>query len=223
MADAPLRGPPPHDRCAAPRDAEETGRLLAEHGAVVVCGGFEGVMCAAARGARAGGGISIGLLAGDDVSAAADEVTIALPTGLGELSNAVLPRIAGGMIAIGSGYGTLSEVSHAVKLGRPVVSIGSWEVRPPAPTVSTPPSTRPRPRGRRSSGSSSTSPTTAGGPAATARETVAGPAEQRHPRPSARGAAGFRPLPSFPVQAHERVRREGRELCGSASGSLSAS
>lgn len=55
----------------------------------------------------------------------------ALPTGLGELSNAVLPRIAGGMIAIGSGYGTLSEVSHAVKLGRPVVSIGSWEVRPP--------------------------------------------------------------------------------------------
>jgi hypothetical protein len=111
--------------------AEEVGRLLAERGAVVVCGGFEGVMCAAARGAGRRGGLSIGVLAGDEPDAAAEEVTIALPTGLGELANAVLPRMVHGVVAIGKGYGTLTEVAHAMKLGRPVVSLGSWEIRPP--------------------------------------------------------------------------------------------
>lgn len=111
------------------RDAEEVGRLLAERGAVVICGGFEGVMCAAARGAGRGNGLSIGLLAGDEPDAAADEVTIALPTGLGELANAVLPRMVHGVVAIGQGYGTLTEVAHAIKLGRPVVGLGSWEIR----------------------------------------------------------------------------------------------
>jgi uncharacterized protein (TIGR00725 family) len=113
------------------RDAEEVGRLLAERGAVVICGGFEGVMCAAARGASTGNGISIGVLAGDEPDAAADDVSIALPTGLGELANAVLPRMVHGVVAIGRGYGTLTEVAHAIKLGRPVVSLGSWEIRPP--------------------------------------------------------------------------------------------
>jgi predicted Rossmann-fold nucleotide-binding protein len=54
-----------------------------------------------------------------------------LPTGLGELANAVLPRMVHGVVAIGKGYGTLTEVAHAIKLGRPVVSLGSWEIRPP--------------------------------------------------------------------------------------------
>jgi uncharacterized protein (TIGR00725 family) len=113
------------------RDAEEVGRLLAERGAVVICGGFEGVMCAAARGAQRGGGLSIGVLAGDEPDAAAEEVGIALPTGLGELANAVLPRMVHGVIAIGQGYGTLTEVAHAIKLGRPVAGLGSWEIRGP--------------------------------------------------------------------------------------------
>jgi uncharacterized protein (TIGR00725 family) len=113
------------------RHAEEVGRLLAERGAVVICGGFEGVMCAAARGAGRGGGLSIGVLAGDEPDAAAEEVTIALPTGLGELANAVLPRMVHGVVAIGQGYGTLTEVAHAIKLGRPVVGLESWEIRSP--------------------------------------------------------------------------------------------
>ena len=114
------------------RDAEEVGRLIAESGGIVLCGGMgEGVMCAAARGAKAGGGLSVGLLASDDVSEAAPDVGLALPTGLGELTNAVLPRACSGMVAIGRGYGTLAEVAHAVKLGRPVVALGSWEIRPP--------------------------------------------------------------------------------------------
>lgn len=113
------------------RHAEQVGRLLAERGAVVICGGFEGVICAAARGAGSAGGLSIGVLAGDEPDAAAEEVTVALPTGLGELANAVLPRMVHGVVAIGKGYGTLTEVAHAIKLGRPVVSLGSWEIRPP--------------------------------------------------------------------------------------------
>lgn len=134
----PSRRPPLVGVCGAAdatagneRDAEEVGRLLAERGAVVICGGFEGVMCAAARGAGSAGGLSIGVLAGDEPDAAAEEVTIALPTGLGELANAVLPRMVHGMVAIGKGYGTLTEVAHAIKLGRPVVSLESWEIRPP--------------------------------------------------------------------------------------------
>jgi hypothetical protein len=71
------------------------------------------------------------VLAGDEPDAAADEVSIALPTGLGELANAVLPRMVHGVVAIGRGYGTLTEVAHAIKLGRPVVSIDSWDIRPP--------------------------------------------------------------------------------------------
>ena len=134
----PPRRPPLVGVCGAAdatadneRHAEEVGRLLAERGAVVICGGFEGVMCAAARGARSAGGLSIGVLAGDEPDAAAEEVTIALPTGLGELANAVLPRMVHGVVAIGKGYGTLTEVAHAIKLGRPVVSLRSWEIRPP--------------------------------------------------------------------------------------------
>jgi uncharacterized protein (TIGR00725 family) len=111
--------------------AEEVGRLLAQRGAVVVCGGYEGVMCAAARGARQAGGTSIGLLASDEPSTAAEEVGIAIPLGLGELANAVLPRACRGIVAIGPGYGTLSEISHAIKLGRPVVALGSWRIQQP--------------------------------------------------------------------------------------------
>jgi uncharacterized protein (TIGR00725 family) len=113
------------------RDARDVGRLLAERGAVVVCGGFEGVMCAAAEGAREGGGVSFGLLAGDDADEAAVDVTYALPLGLGELANAVLPRVGVGMVAIGAGFGTLSEVAHAIKLGRPVAALSSWAIDPP--------------------------------------------------------------------------------------------
>lgn len=134
----PSRRPPLVGVCGAAdateqneRDAEAVGRLLAERGAVVITGGFEGVMCAAARGAGKGKGLSIGVLAGDEPDAAAEEVTIALPTGLGELANAVLPRMVHGVVAIGQGYGTLTEVAHAIKLGRPVVGLGSWEIRGP--------------------------------------------------------------------------------------------
>ena len=109
--------------------AEEVGRRLAEAGATVVCGGLGGVMAAVARGVSSAGGTCVGLLPGDDPAAAAPGVTVALATGLGEMRNALIARACDAMIAIGGGYGTLSEIAFALRLGRPVVALASWEVR----------------------------------------------------------------------------------------------
>jgi uncharacterized protein (TIGR00725 family) len=109
--------------------AEEVGRRLAEGGAVVVCGGLGGVMAAAARGARDAGGLCVGLLPGTDPEAAAPEVGLAIPTGLGELRNALIARACAAVVAVGGGYGTLSEIGMALRLGCPVIGLGTWEVR----------------------------------------------------------------------------------------------
>jgi uncharacterized protein (TIGR00725 family) len=111
--------------------AEVVGRLLAERGAVVVCGGLGGVMEAVCRGTAAAGGLSVGLLPGDDPAAANAHVGLALATGLGELRNGLIARVCRGMIAIGGGYGTLSEVALMLRLGRPVCALGSWRLVPP--------------------------------------------------------------------------------------------
>lgn len=111
--------------------AEAVGQLLAGRGAVVVCGGLGGVMEAVCRGAAAAGGTSVGLLPGDDPRAANPHVSLALATGLGELRNGLLARACRGMIAIGGGYGTLSEVAFMLRLGRPVCAVGSWGLVPP--------------------------------------------------------------------------------------------
>jgi uncharacterized protein (TIGR00725 family) len=115
----------------AERLAEEVGRLLAERGAVVLCGGLGGVMAAAARGAAAAGGLCVGLLPGEDPDAAAPELGLAIPTGLGELRNGLLVRACAGVVAIGGAYGTLSEIGFALRLGRPVVGLRTWELRRP--------------------------------------------------------------------------------------------
>src|SRR5205823_14093746 len=108
--------------------AEEVGRLLARGGATVVCGGLGGVMEAAARGAKAEGGTSIGLLPGLSRDDAAPDLTISIPTGLGEARNALVVRAADAVIAIGGGFGTLSEVALALKTGTPVVGLMTWEL-----------------------------------------------------------------------------------------------
>ncbi|MBW3643327.1 MAG: LOG family protein [Actinobacteria bacterium] len=106
--------------------AEAVGRGLAERGAVVVCGGLGGVMAAVCRGVAAGGGVSVGLLPGTDRAAANPWVTLALPTGLGEARNACVARSADAVVAIGGGYGTLSEIAFALRAGTPVVGLGTW-------------------------------------------------------------------------------------------------
>jgi uncharacterized protein (TIGR00725 family) len=95
---------------------------------VVVCGGLGGVMEAACRGAREAGGLTVGILPGLDRSAANPYVEVALPTGLGEGRNLLVVRAADALIAVGGGYGTLSEIALALKAGKPVVGLGSWEI-----------------------------------------------------------------------------------------------
>lgn len=108
--------------------AETVGRLLAERGAILVCGGLGGVMAAAARGAAEAGGLTVGLLPGDERRHANPHIKVALPTGLGEMRNPLIARVADALIAVGGGFGTLSEVAFALRIGRPVVTLRSWDL-----------------------------------------------------------------------------------------------
>ncbi len=108
--------------------AEEVGRLIVQAGAVLVCGGLGGVMDAAARGCKAAGGVSIGILPGEGRGAASPHLTVSIPTGLGEARNALVVRAADAVIAIGGEFGTLSEIALGLKLGKPVVGLGTWEL-----------------------------------------------------------------------------------------------
>jgi uncharacterized protein (TIGR00725 family) len=111
--------------------AEEVGRRIAEAGAVVICGGLGGVMAAACRGAAAVGGTSVGILPGTDRHEANRWVTVAVPTGLGELRNGLVVRSSDVLVAVGGSYGTLSELALALKAGIPVVGLGTWSlIRP---------------------------------------------------------------------------------------------
>lgn len=111
------------------RSAEDVGAALAEAGALVVTGGLGGVMEAACRGARSRRGRTLGILPGDDRGAANGWVEVAVATGLGELRNGLVVRAADAVVAIGGGAGTLSEIGFALKLGRPVIGLGTWEVQ----------------------------------------------------------------------------------------------
>jgi uncharacterized protein (TIGR00725 family) len=108
--------------------AEEVGRLVADAGAVLVCGGLGGVMDAAARGCEAGGGLSIGILPGEHRDPASPHLTVSIPTGLGEARNALVVRAADAVIAVGGEFGTLSEIALALKAGTPVVGLHTWEL-----------------------------------------------------------------------------------------------
>jgi hypothetical protein len=109
-------------------DAEAVGRGLGAAGATVVCGGLGGVMAAACRGARSGGGLTVGLLPGTRRDDANRWVDVAVPTGLGEARNALVVRAADAVVAVGGGHGTLSEIALALKTGTPVVSLRSWAI-----------------------------------------------------------------------------------------------
>jgi uncharacterized protein (TIGR00725 family) len=108
--------------------AREVGRRLAEAEAVVLCGGLGGVMEAVSQGAAEAGGTVVGILPGSDRSAGNQYLSLGIATGLGEARNAVLASAADGVIAIGGGWGTLSEIGLAMKKGRPVVGLDTWEL-----------------------------------------------------------------------------------------------
>lgn len=108
--------------------AQEVGRLVARARGVVICGGLGGVMEAACRGAKEAGGTTVGLLPGTDRSEANRWVDVAIATGLGEARNVLVVRASDVIVAVGGGYGTLSEIGFALKTGTLVVGLGTWEV-----------------------------------------------------------------------------------------------
>ncbi len=137
----PGKGPPPRSGEAPPYigvagasettkevldEAEALGRRLAEQGAVVICGGGGGVMTAVCRGAQAAGGLTVGLLPGGDRRSGNPALGVALPTGLGEGRNVLLVRASDALVAVGGGYGTLSEIALALRTGVPVVGLRTW-------------------------------------------------------------------------------------------------
>ena len=110
------------------RAAREVGRLLARSGAVVINGGYGGVMAASSEGAAAEGGMVIGILSESDREGANEHLTVSLPTGLGQGRNVLIVTAADIVIAIGRGWGTLSEIALARRLGRAVLGLDTWEV-----------------------------------------------------------------------------------------------
>lgn len=108
--------------------AEALGKRLAEAGAVVVCGGGGGVMAAVSKGVAAAGGTSIGLLPGDTRGEGNPYLGVALPTGLGEGRNVLLVRASDALVAVGGGFGTLSEIALALRTGVPVVGLRTWSL-----------------------------------------------------------------------------------------------
>lgn len=108
--------------------ARALGRGLADRGHVVLCGGLGGVMRAVAAGVRDGGGVVVGLLPGHDRADGDEHLTVAIPTGMGEMRNALLVRSSDVVVSVGGSWGTLSEVALAVRTGVPVVALDGWQV-----------------------------------------------------------------------------------------------
>jgi uncharacterized protein (TIGR00725 family) len=108
------------------RIAEEVGRLIAVKGAVLVTGGLGGVMEAASKGAEEAGGTTVGILPGFNKKEANRYVTIPITTGLSHARNVIIVRSADALIAVSGEYGTLSEIAIALKLGKPVIGINTW-------------------------------------------------------------------------------------------------
>ncbi len=117
--------------------AGEVGRLLAEAGCVVLTGGLGGVMEVASRGAAQAGGTVVGVLPGADPGSANASVAIPIASGMGDARNAIIANTAQAFVAIGGSYGTLSEIAFALKRGKRVVAVGSWDVDPAVEQVET--------------------------------------------------------------------------------------
>ena len=129
-----LPGRPPRIAVCAPGEASDEvlllagaiGRLVAERGCTLVSGGLGGAMAAACRGAREAGGVTIGIIAGYDDRAANPWVEHVICTGIGQARNVLVAATGQALIAVGSGWGTLSEIALGLRLGRPVVLLGGW-------------------------------------------------------------------------------------------------
>ena len=110
--------------------AEAVGREIGRRGAWLACGGLGGVMEASARGAKSAGGMTLGILPGLSKAEANPWIDVAVVTGLHEGRNLVLVRTADAVIALPGEFGTLSEIALALKIGKPVIGLKTWEISP---------------------------------------------------------------------------------------------
>ena len=107
--------------------AEEVGYFIAQRNAILICGGLGGVMEAACRGSKRGGGTTIGVIPTKQKSDANEFVDIPIVTGFGEARNIIIVRSADALIAVGGKYGTLSEIAFALSFGKPIVGLHTWQ------------------------------------------------------------------------------------------------
>ena len=110
------------------KTAEKLGKLVAERGDILICGGLGGVMEAAAKGAKSKSGTTIGILPGFSTEDANPFIDIPIVTGLSHARNVIIARSSDVLIAVAGEYGTLSEIAIALKLGKPVIGISSWNI-----------------------------------------------------------------------------------------------
>ncbi len=115
--------------------AREVGREIADKGFSMVCGGLGGVMEAACRGAKEAGGITIGILPTSDKLDANPYVDLVIPTGLGHARNVLIVHASDALVAVDGETGTLSEIAIALKVGKPIVGIRTWELEGRVPLV----------------------------------------------------------------------------------------
>ncbi|SMP06486.1 hypothetical protein SAMN06265339_0380 [Desulfurobacterium pacificum] len=108
--------------------AFEVGKLIAKRGYVLVCGGLYGVMEAAAKGAKMGGGLTVGILPGYEFNAN-PYIDVQIPTGMYQARNVLVVASSKVIIAVGGSYGTLSEIGHALKLGKKVIGYKTWGIK----------------------------------------------------------------------------------------------
>ena len=108
--------------------AHEVGILIAQHGAILLCGGLTGIMEAAARGAVMANGVTVGLLPGESKTEANPYIQVPIATGLGLARNAIITKAADAVIAIGGAYGTLSEIAFSLQFDKKVVGLNTWDI-----------------------------------------------------------------------------------------------
>ena len=109
--------------------AYRVGKMVAESGAILVCGGLTGAMESAAKGAKEAGGLTIGLLPGKDKSDANPYIDVPIPTTIGFARNAIVACAGDIVMALPGSYGTNSEICYALVFKRPVIDLGRWKIK----------------------------------------------------------------------------------------------
>ncbi|MCK5128010.1 MAG: TIGR00725 family protein [candidate division Zixibacteria bacterium] len=118
--------------------AYAVGAEIAKAGAIVVCGGMKGVMEAACQGAKDSGGLTVGIIPGSDKSAANPYCDVVIPTGMGEARNVIVVQTSDALIALHGKYGTITEMSFALKQKKPLISLVKWDILPEVITINEP-------------------------------------------------------------------------------------